>query len=221
MLNIAGPEYDYASVVFVVLQECEHRRRGWDDSEFEEQAMATARAKLATVKAAYDEYGGAANYWERLQQEVLEVVMPQYIEAAQAANEREKSGYGVWRGGDPAARATFALIGLIIGSIIIAIPWIKIDEVMFAFALTVAGALYPDMVRFTHQRRHSRVLNRLISESAAYQENARLHYMTLDDIQKSLVPGEDPRMRLASPQEEPQEEPHEAAQDRAADREES
>lgn len=219
MLNIAGPEYDYASVVFVILQECEHRRRSWDDEEVEAQTMATAREKLASVKAAYDEFGGSISYWQRLQKEVLDVVMPQYVEAARTANEREKSGYGIWRGGDPGARAAFALVGLLIGSVIISMPWIPIAEDMFAFALTAGGALFPDMVRYTHQRRHAHVLNRLISESASYQENARLHYMTLDDIQKSLVPGEDPRMRLTSA-EEPQEQT-EPARDRTIDVEKS
>ncbi len=190
MLNIAGAEYDFAQVVFVILEECEHRRRGWDDELFEAQAMATAREKLARVKATYDEFGGSASYWEALQKEVLDVVMPQYIDEARLLTEHEKGGFGVWRGGDPAARGVFALVGLIIGSIIISMPWIPIMEDMFAFALTGAGLVYPDIVRYTFERRHAKTLNRLVAESAAYQENARLHYMTLNEIQRSLVPGE-------------------------------
>jgi hypothetical protein len=136
VLNIAGAEYDFAQVVFVILEECEHRRRGWDDELFAPQAMATAREKLGMIKAAYDEFGGSASYWEALQKEVLEVVMPQYIDEARAVTAREKHGFGVWRDGDPAARAASALTGLIIGSLIIAMPWIKIVEDVFAFALT-------------------------------------------------------------------------------------
>ena len=59
MLNIAGPEYDFGNVVFAVLQECEHRRRGFDDAELDAQLIATARAKLRKIKAAYDEFGGS------------------------------------------------------------------------------------------------------------------------------------------------------------------
>jgi hypothetical protein len=206
VLNIAGPEYDYAQVVFVILQECEHRRRGWDDEEVETQAMAAAKEKLASIKAAYDEFGGGAGYWQKMEQEVLQVVMPQYIDAARTENEKERRGFGVWRGGDPAARLGYALGGLLIGSIIIALPWVPIFEDMFAFALTAAGAVYPDIVRYTHERRHSRLLNRLITESAKYQENARLHYMTLDEIQKSLVPGETADPFAATPA-EPRAEP--------------
>lgn len=190
MLNIAGSDYDYASVVFVILQECEHRRRGWEAEEFEIQAHATAREKLAQIRKAYDEFGGSVSYWETLEKEVLGVVLPQYIEEASGFNESEKHAFGVWRKGDPAARGAYALAGLVIGSIIIAMPWIPIFEELFAFALTGAGALYPDLVRYTWERRHAKVLNRLITESATYQENARLHYMTALDIQQSFQPAE-------------------------------
>jgi hypothetical protein len=190
VLNIAGAEYDYAQVVFVVLEECEHRRRGWDEELFEAQAMATAREKLARIKATFDEFGGSASYWETLQEEVLGVVMPQYIDEARQITEAEKHGFGVWRRGDPAARAVFALTGLVVGSLIIAMPWINIVEDMFAFVLTGAGLIYPDIVRYTYERRHAHTLNRLVATSAAYQKNAGLHYMTLSEIQRSLVPGE-------------------------------
>ena len=65
-LNIAGPEYDFGSVVFVVLEECEHRRRGFDDDEAEcSELLRVARGKLAKIKKAYDEFGGVARVLER------------------------------------------------------------------------------------------------------------------------------------------------------------
>ena len=76
MLNIAGADYDYAQVVYVVLQECEHRRRGFEDPSFEEEVRACATEKLTEIKAAYDEFGGSAAYWEALEKEVDEVVLP-------------------------------------------------------------------------------------------------------------------------------------------------
>jgi hypothetical protein len=193
MLNIAGPEYDYAQVVYVVLQECEHRRRGFNDAEFDADVRAAAHEKLAEVKAAYDEFGGSVAYWEALEKEVEDVVLPQYIAAARDMNEAERNAFGIWRGGDVAARFAFALAGLLIGSIIIALPFVPIFEDMFAFALTFAGFVYPDIKRFFAERAHTHVLNRLVDDSARYQENARLHYMTSDDIQKAFEPG-DPRL---------------------------
>ncbi len=190
MLNIAGAEYDFAQVVFVILEECEHRRRGWDEELFEAQAMATARETLAKIKAAYDEFGGSVSYWEALQKEVLDVVMPQYVDEARTVTEHEKHGFGVWRSGDPLSRAAFALGGLIIGSLIVAMPWIPIVEDVFAFALTGAGFVYPDIVRYTYERRHAQTLNRLVSESATYQQNGQLHYMTFHEIQTSFTSGQ-------------------------------
>jgi hypothetical protein len=195
MLNIAGADYDFGQVVFVVLQECEHRRRGWDEEEFEHAALACARETLARVKSTYDEFGGSASYWKTLENEVLTVAMPQYIEEAGPLTVAEKEGFGVFRGGDVAARFAFALLGLVIGCIIIALPFIPIFEDMFAFALAAAGFLYPDIVRFTYERRHARALNTLIANSAAYQENGRLHYMTATDIKEALQPGEPKQIR--------------------------
>ena len=192
MLNIAGPEYDFGSVVFVVLQECEHRRRGLEDDQLDWGLTEVARKKLAEIKAAYDEFGGSAVYWKDLEHEVLETEMPQYIHAAREMNRLERNAFNVWRGGDPLARFFFALAGLVIGSIIIELPFIPIFEVMFAFALAGAGFVYPDIKRFTHEHRHARALNRLIAEAAAYQSNARLHYMTSKEIHDSFTLGAGP-----------------------------
>lgn len=185
VLNIAGPEYDFGSVVFVVLGECEHRRRGFDD-DLEEPLMEVARAKLKKIREAYDEFGGSPAYWAALETEVLQTAMPQYIQSAREMNALERSKFGVWRGGDPVARAVFGLGGLVTGSLTILLPYVRVFEVFFAFGLAAAGVLYPEIKRFTHERRHFRTLNRLISEAAAYQRNAQLHYMTTRDIRESF-----------------------------------
>jgi hypothetical protein len=186
-LNIAGPEYDFGSVVFVVLEECEHRRRGFDDDDAEEQLLRVARGKLATIKKAYDEFGGSPAYWSVLENEVLETAMPQYIQAAREMTALERDHFGIWRGGDPLARFAFALGGLFIGSLLIALPFIKIVEAMFAFALAGLGFIYPELKRFTHERRHFRLLNRLVAEATQYQNNAKLHYMTTSEIRESFA----------------------------------
>lgn len=194
MLNIAGAEYDYAQVVYVVLQECEHHRRSFDDASFDAEIRTCATEKLAEIKAAYDEFGGSVDYWEALEKEVDEVVLPQFVAAAREITDQERNSFGIWRGGDLGARFTFALAGLFIGSIIISLPFIPIFEDMFAFALTAVGFLYPDLKRFMHERRYTKVLNRLVADSARYQENAHLHYMTSDDIMKAFEPGDSRRL---------------------------
>lgn len=184
-LNIAGPEYDFANVVFVVLQECEHRRRALDDAE---ELMGVAREKLAQIRKAYDEFGGSRAYWATLEREVLETAMPQYADAALEMNRLERAAWGVFRRGDLAARGLFSLGGLLLGGFIKALPFIPTIENLFVFALAGAGFVYPDLVRYVHERRHARLLNRLVADAARYQQNARLHYMTTEQIRESFAP---------------------------------
>jgi len=188
MLNIAGPEYDFAQVLFAVLQECEHRRRGVEPESLDRVLREIAREKLATIQAAYDEFGGSAQYWRELEKEVIDTALPQYILAAADMNEMERNGFGVFRRGDPAARFVLALGGLLIGSVIVAMPFIPIVEDLFAFALTGLGFFYPDIVRFTYERRHVHLLNRLVADADRYQTNAKLHYMTTQQIRESFAP---------------------------------
>ena len=189
VLNIAGPEYDFGSVVFVVLGECEHRRRGFEDDELEFRLRETAKAKLKKIKAAYDEFGGSPAYWKALEKEVLETAMPQYVRAALEMNRLERNSFGIWRHGDPAARIGFGLGGLVIGGFIKPLPFLPAFENIFVLALAAVGFLYPDLKRFTHERRHVKTLNRLVSDAAAYQRNAKLHYMTTTDIRESFHVG--------------------------------
>lgn len=187
MLNIAGPEYDLAHVVFVVLEECEHRRRSFDDEELEDELTAIARAKLAKIKEAYDEFGGSPVYWASLEDEVLKTALPQYVLAAREMNALERNSFGVWRSGEPFARGVFALGGLVVGGVLKTLPFVPTVENLFALALAGAGFLYPDLKRYVHERRHVRLMNRVVADAAAYQQNARLHYMTRKDIQESFT----------------------------------
>jgi len=188
MLNVAGPDYDFGQVLGAVLMECEHRRKGIERKTLDQDLRMAAAGKLATIKAAYDELCGTPGYWQQLQREVMETAMPQYLPAAGRMTDLERNGYGVLRGGDLAARFLFALLGLVIGSLIVALPFIPIFEDMFAFALTVLGFIYPDMVRYNHQRRHADLLNRLVLEAEQYQARAQLQYMTTKELHDSFSP---------------------------------
>lgn len=189
MFNIAGPEFDFDQVVYAVLQECEHRRRGLEAEEFHEGIEMIAREKLKQIKGAYDDLSGSQAYWEMLEKEVMQTVVPQYVEPAMIITSLERGSWNVFRGGDIGARFLFAFLGLIVGSIIVAIPWIPIFENMFAFALTISAFFYPDIKRYYYERQFMKLLNRLVVESARYQETARVSYMTRQELQDSFEPG--------------------------------
>lgn len=186
MLNIAGPDYDFSTVVFAVLQECEHRRRGLDPENLALELREVARDKLSEIKAAYDEAGGSPKYWEALDQEVMSTVMPQYTQAASEMTQNERDGFGIWRNGDLTARVAFTFGGLFLGGLIIVTPFIPIAENIFTFLLAGGGFVFPDLKRYVHERKHAKQLNRLIQESAYYQHNRQLQYMTTSDFRESF-----------------------------------
>lgn len=186
LFNMAGPAYDFGSVLFAVLQECEHVRRGLTAGEAEARLMETARRKLDEIRVAYGESGGTPGYWQALEWEVLETTMPQYVPAAIAQTRLENTGYGVWRQGDPAARVVFGLAALLIAALLVVLPPILPVERGVALLLAVAGFLYPEMKQGYFDYRHSRFLNRLIAEGEKYQKNSRIHYVSDVELQEEL-----------------------------------
>lgn len=182
MYDPSGSSFDYANVIFSVLQDCEHRRRSFNDDNVREGLMECARAKLARVRASYLDGMGSKSYWRDLEKEVLETVMPQYAAAAAEQNRRERTGYGVFRGGDLGARILFAIGGLVVGAAIIAIPFIPVFEKAFAFVLAIGGWFYPDMVRMMWEYRHYKLLNRLVIAGEQYQRD-RAKYVSTADVE--------------------------------------
>ncbi len=211
MLNVAGPSFDFSNVLFAVLQECEHVRRALLPNEAHGRLIEAARRKLAEVRESYVENGGTPAYWEELEREVLETSLPAYIPEAIEQTRLEKSGYDVWRRGDAAARALFALAGLILGGLIIAAPFIPIWEDAFAFVLAVGGLLYPEVKQLVADFRHSRLLNRMIAEAEKYQKNARIHYVSEARLQEELdaIGKVDREVEMEKTEEEPPQRPRE------------
>src|SRR4029078_4088404 len=119
MFNYAGPEFDFGSVVYAVLTDCEYRRRALEPAQVDPALRAAAREKMVRIGEAYAATGGAESYWNDLQHEVVETALSRYLRSAVEQTRKERTGYGVWRGGDLLARLVFALIGLTIGGIII------------------------------------------------------------------------------------------------------
>jgi len=186
MLNLAGASYDLGNVLYAVLQDCEHVRRGLLANEAEARLRETARRKLEKIRESYEEMGGTRTYWEELEREVMEAALPEYIPAAVEQTRVEKNSYDLWRKGDPAARALLTLIGLILGGLIIRVPFIPIVADAFAFVLAGAFFLYPEIKQLYFDRRHARFLNRLILQAEKYQRDQRLHYVSEARLEEEL-----------------------------------
>lgn len=204
MNDPGGTSFDFAYVIFAVLSDCEHRRRSFSDESVREGLMECAREKLGRVKQNYLDGMGSKPYWRDLEKEVLETVMPQYVAAAIEQNRRERNGYDVFRGGDLAARVLFALLGLVIGGIIVAVPFIPIFEKAFAFALAFAAWFYPDMVRLMHEYRHYKLLNRLVAEGDVVQRNRARYFSSADaEVDDGEADGVSRGSRAASEKQKP------------------
>jgi hypothetical protein len=182
MYDPSGSVFNYANVIHAVLQDCEHRRRSFSGDRAADALLECGREKLARIRQSYLEGMGSKAYWRELEREVLETVMPQYIPAAIEQNRKERELYGLWRGGDPLARLGFMFVGLIIGVMIIALPFIPAIENMLALAFALGGWFYPDLVRMTHDRRHYALLNQLVSDGEYFQRN-RARYMSSADLE--------------------------------------
>jgi hypothetical protein len=199
MLNLAGTSYDFGNVLFAVLQECEHQRRALLPNEAAARLREIARAKLAEIHESYTELGGTGAYWGELEREVMETALPQYIPGAVEQTRLERDNYDLWRQGDPAARALFGLLGLVVGGLIIKAPFIPIFEDTFAFLLTAAGLLYPEIKKTYFDHRHSRFLNRMIVHAEKYQKSQHLQYVSQARLQEELEEVGGPAARTLNP----------------------
>ena len=192
-LNLAGASFDFGNVLFAVLQECEHHRRGLVEKDASRRLLEIAREKLGEIRESYVESGGSDAYWQELEQEVMENAMPQYAAAALEQNRLERSNYDLWRGGDAVARGLLTLGGLTLGGLMIAAPFIPIWEDVFAFLLAGGGFFWPEIKRTVADYRHSRFLNKLIVQAEKYQKDSRIHYVSsrrFDEALRSLATGE-------------------------------
>src|SRR5437899_12477808 len=103
-------------------------------------------------------------YWQRARRALDEIRLPRYAALAKAEIDLAKRHYGIWRGGDLVARATFALAGFILGIICVEVPYIPIQAKWFPALLLVLGPLFPDVVMWLHRRKWRRKLDALVAD---------------------------------------------------------
>ncbi|HYS54399.1 MAG TPA: hypothetical protein VER58_11630 [Thermoanaerobaculia bacterium] len=185
MLNLIGSEFDVANLVHAVLADCEHRRRAVPE-DLAKAMEANARRKLATARLAFDEAGGDPAYWTTVEDEVLHTALPQYVEIAERQNRLERASYDVWRHGDLLARATFTLIGLTVGGIIVKVPFIPIFIDAFAFFLAICGWFYPDLKKLFYDFRYTRRLNAILAEAIQFQRRSSMQFVTMQSLNRMI-----------------------------------
>lgn len=181
-------KYSLAAVARHLLALFEVRRPGisrWD-AEAQDRFRAEAEAALRQMEQQCRELGvDDPPHWERARAVVRDALLPRYARLAEEENAAAARDYGMWRGGDLVARAAFALVGLVLGAIAVAVPWIPVQEKWVPWALFVLGPFLPDAYAWWYRRRYRARLDALVADLA--REGATLEaYRPLSELQQSL-----------------------------------
>ena len=181
-------KYRLAAVGRFLLEQFELRRPGirqWTP-QIESSLRQQAETELQQMERQCRELGlDDPQYWQRVRRALDEILVPRYAKRATDEIALQKRDYGVWRGGDLVARATFAAAGFILGIIAVEIPYIPIEAKWFPALLLVAGPFFPDLVTWWYRRRYARKLEELVRDLAKASETLET-YRPLSELTQSL-----------------------------------
>lgn len=119
---------------------------------------------LVPLRDAYRESALPPAYFAALEEELREVVPARWRSAASAFTALEARAFGSWRGGDVYARVVYLFVGLLVGGLCVAAPFIPIWEKWFPFALALGAWWLPDAQAAWHRRRYARRLGEIVRD---------------------------------------------------------
>lgn len=171
-----------------LLEQFELRRpgvRAWTP-ELEASLRAQAEAEIVQMERQLRELEvDDPQYWQRVRRVLDQILLPRYAKAATEEIALANRDYGIWRGGDLLARATFALAGFILGIIAVETPYIPIYEKWFPAVLLVAGPVFPDLAMWWYRRRFRKKLDALVQDLAKANQILET-YRPLSELTRSL-----------------------------------
>ena len=192
-------KYRLAAVGQFLLEQFELRRPGFHEwsPALEAGLRQEAEGELQLMEKQLRELGmDDPAYWQRVRRALDEILLPRYAALAASEIDLAKRDYGIWRGGDLVARATFALAGFVLGIVCVEVPYIPIQAKWFPALLLVLGPLFPDAVMWLHRRRWRKKLLALVED--LQRASATLDtYRPLSELTESL--GMAPELAEAPP----------------------
>ena len=195
-------KYRLAAVGRFLLEQFELRRPGireWTP-QIEASLRQDAEGELQGMEKQARELGiDDPQYWLRVRRALDEILLPRYAALATEEIALAKRDYGIWRGGDLIARATFALGGFVLGIICVEVPYIPIQAKWFPALLLVLGPLFPDALMWLHRWRWRKKLEALVADM--HHASATLEtYRPLSELTHALgLPSEAPAIEEAPP----------------------
>ncbi|HZX95691.1 MAG TPA: hypothetical protein VFE90_14305 [Myxococcales bacterium] len=181
-------KYGLAAVGRFLLQQFELRRPGLREwtPEAEAALRQQAEGELQLMQKQLRELGiDDPEYWQRVRRVLDEILLVRYGALATQEIALARRDYGIWRGGDLVARATFAAAGFVLGIICVEVPYIPIQAKWFPALLLVLGPLFPDAVMWLHRRRWQRKLDALVRDLGRAGETLET-YRPLSELTRIL-----------------------------------
>jgi hypothetical protein len=176
---VYSERYSIPFLAGALIAAAERRRPGlgaWDENA-QQQIRALFESELAQMKAQFLELFDDRAYWSKVEKTLLEVCLPRYCAVAQKQTDLERRDYGLWRGGDLIARGAYAAVGLLVGLLMVKLPFIPIPQTwdLFAFLTMVAGPFVPDAEIWFYKRRHRKALEAIVADMGEAEEQMRLY----------------------------------------------
>jgi hypothetical protein len=176
---VYSERYSIPFLAGVLISAAERRRPGlgpWNE-QAQSEIRALFQSELAQMKRQFFELFDDSAYWDKVERTLLDVCLPRYCALAQKQTELERRDFGLWRGGDLIARGAYAAAGLLIGIIMVKLPFIPIPQTwdLFAFVTMLAGPFVPDAQIWMYRRRHRKELEAIVADMKEAEEQLRLY----------------------------------------------
>jgi hypothetical protein len=156
------PEFAADNMTREILTRLERRRGALAaDARAADQEIAAA---LDEARARYDEAALPPSYFAALARELAPALGERWRGLAVPFTALEARGFGVWRGGDLISRITYLFVGLVVGGLCVAAPFIPIWGDWFPFALAVAAFWLPDAQVAWQRGRYARALGAVVRD---------------------------------------------------------
>ena len=171
--------YSIPFLASILIAAAERRRPGlgpWDEKA-EAEIRSLFQSELAQMKRQFMDLFDDAAYWERVERTLLDVCLPRYLPLAQKQTALERRDYGLWRGGDLIARGVYAGAGLLVGILMVKLPFIPVPQTwdLFAFLTMVAGPFVPDAQIWWFRRKHRKQLEAIVEDMEEAEHQLRLY----------------------------------------------
>jgi len=153
-------EFSAGQVGTEVLTHLERRRATIVHDE--QKTRAEVDHALAPIARSYREMDLPLGYFNALAEEIKATLPERWRAVAEPFTTMETRSFDLWRGGDVVARLTYVLLGLILGGLILAAPFIPIWEKWFPFALAFGAWWLPDLQVRWQKRRYARALGEIV-----------------------------------------------------------